>query len=102
MRPTYNDFVLAASGLLFERVQIDYGHMADGSEGLHFEIQVSGGLTDHQAAKRFGAFIRKHPTCGIGYNKPAELTAFEQALYNASQTVLALREGFRLEMVKLK
>lgn len=99
MHSTYNAFVDAATDVLFEKVEVQYGFNRKKREVLHFTIEISGGLSDEEAARHFGNFIEQFPDCGINYNKAPEPTVLEKVLYDKSQTVMYLRKGFKLERI---
>lgn len=100
MIPVYNDFVRASQKLLFTSLAVHYGHTRDGKEGLEFELETDTGLSDQEAERIFGTFIKRHPSCRITYNKRPEPTALENVLYECSATVLEVHEGFKLKPIK--
>lgn len=99
----YNAFVDVANfnNLLFNKVDVGIGETEEGIKGLRFEIDTSRGLTDEEAEKIFGEFIKKYPECSINYTL-REVTAIEKSLYNIAETVLVMHDGIKLEKITTK
>src|SRR5688572_27550324 len=84
--PSYNAFIRAANdaSLLFESVEVYTGADKCGVIGLCFEITTRKGLSDKRAEIIFARYLKRFPNSSIQYNRPAKVSALEEALMRMS------------------
>jgi hypothetical protein len=100
-KEVYNDFVKALNkkNILIQSIKMGEGTSINDKPAVWFELETDTGFIDDEAKDIFSSFMKKHPEVNISYNL-RERSFFEQELCKVAETVVVIRDGFKLETNK--